>query len=251
MGVDGADKLNKVYYEALDKYSEDYISQRLEEVKNSKDLGYQDLHTEELLALAAYEIDSDKNELENINIRRNSGVLGSQFSRQGFEAFARWSFGLDPIQKRSSEALEHDLRGLEHELGRPPISTDVDIFRKDEYLTKSEIPYRTISNKGQMVEPEVEDAIVDWVYSADFDDVLNLEESGELSPENKDASFSTFEVVNTMLRGRYFDWMAHENVPEGLDILAGVNLDVFESQNEPRSLIDYYDGDHDEFLRDN
>lgn len=132
---------------------------------------------------------------------------------------------------------------MEHDLERPPKTTEMEekgFPKLLENLNYAGIPYRTITDPKKSVLPELEDDIVDAVYS----------ETNMLDIEDKTSSNQT-EIKNTMIKGRYFDWMDHENIPDNLAAALGVDLDVFEGEDGPNSLIDFYDGEHDKFLREN
>lgn len=237
--------LNNVYYELLEAYDESDVRDLSDFVQDRRSkASYKDLETSEILALAAHEIELAGEIPTGEEMSHGRGeYVGDNFVKYGLWSFATWSFGIEYLGKRSRHKLNYEIRGMEHDLERPPKTTEIEqkgFPKLLENLNYAGIPYRTITDPKKSVLPKLEDDIVDAVYS----------ETNMLDIEDKTSSNQT-EIKNTMIKGRYFDWMDHENIPDDLAAALGVDLDVFEREDGPNSLIDFYDGEHDKFLREN
>lgn len=128
---------------------------------------------------------------------------------------ALWLLGEEPKQETQvvdgdTEIVEHELRGLEHELGRPPLSSEGrGVFNgyDEEFRKEAGIPYHTLAARRLgAVNPEREDELVKMLF-VDQKDPAILKRNNEAQHRgfNSDEKAAGLEI--SLISEAYLPWV--------------------------------------------
>ena len=116
-----------------------------------------------------------------------------------------------------TELLQHELRTLEHELGRPPIETEASALTSynKKIRRRAGIPYQPLAHQGHgLIEPEREEELVEMIFEEEIDpSILTLNGSAhgiESDSEKKAYQYEVYQVID-----KYSKWASRE--PEDRD----------------------------------
>lgn len=141
---------------------------------------------------------------------------------------ALWRLGEEPVKRNlvkingegtegrsydeRTELVQHELRTLEHELGRPPMEAEANTLTSynKKIRRRAGIPYRPLAHKGQgLIEPEREEELVEMVFREGIDpSILTLNGSAhgkETESENKAYQYEVYQVID-----KYSKWAGNE-----------------------------------------
>lgn len=111
-----------------------------------------------------------------------------------------------------TELLQHELRTLEHELGRPPIETEASALTSynKKIRRRAGIPYEPLAHQGHgLIEPEREEELVEMIFEEEIDPsilALNASAHGiESDSEKKAYQYEVYQVID-----KYSKWASRE-----------------------------------------
>jgi Mn-dependent DtxR family transcriptional regulator len=121
------------------------------------------------------------------------------------------------IYGERTELLQHVLRTLDHELGRPPIETEASALTSynKKIRRRAGIPYQPLAHQGHgLIEPEREEELVEMIFEEEIDpNILTLNASAhgiDSDSEKKAYQYEVYQVID-----KYSKWASRE--PEDRD----------------------------------
>lgn len=159
--------------------------------ENIRSKNVRDLSDEEILKLVSEEIEKRgevpvTSELDNGEWPVSRYTFAERF---GSMSNALWHMGYRPkkenlVENGDTELVEHELRGLEHELGRAPANEECrELYYRfnPELKESSGIPYQPLKYYGGITEPPKENSLVEKLLVEEEDPVEILEQDEEVT----------------------------------------------------------------------
>lgn len=187
-----------------------------------------DLSDEEVLELLKDDIDSKGEVPTSRDLRGDnpwSVTEGLVERAAGSVNNALWLLGEEPnerlIVNGDTELVEHELRGLEHELGRPPLSSEGrqahDKYDED-FRKEAGIPYHTLSRKLMgTINPQRENELVEMLFVDQKDPAVlkRNNETREFRDVKDDERAAGYEI--DLVSEAYLPWVDETTERDGGD----------------------------------